>query len=493
MSAPLLLGFVLGYFALLLAVACWTSRRGDNDAFFIGNRNSPWGLVAFGMIGTSLSGVTFVSVPGTVALSQFSYLQIIIGQVIGYALVAFVLLPLYYRHGLISIYGYLQHRLGPRACRTGAGIFIVSRTLGATARLYLVVAVLQTMILDAFGVPFWLTSAVILVLILLYTMEGGVRTIVYTDTLQTAGMLLGLIACTVFLLHRLDLSPMQSLAQLHERGLSRIFGTDPLAKDWFVKQIVAGIFITIAMTGLDQEMMQKSLSVRRLADSQKNLLVLAVVMLLVVSLFLYLGGLLSLSATAIGLQATGDKLFPTMVLATMPVALQVLFVVALVSALFPSADGALTALTSSFCIDLLGVRERHDLNEARIATLRRRVHLSFAALFMTLVMGFHALADPSMIGLILKIAAYTYGPLLGLFAFGILTRRIANDRLTPVVALAAPALCWAIDASQQTLFGGWQLGLELLLLNGALTFAGMWLLSATVDSARSVQGSAAQR
>ncbi|MEO5735530.1 MAG: sodium:solute symporter, partial [Rubrivivax sp.] len=477
MTAPLLLGFVLGYFALLLAVAWWTSRRGDNEAFFIGNRNSPWGLVAFGMIGTSLSGVTFVSVPGTVALSQFSYLQIIIGQVIGYVLVAFVLLPLYYRHGLVSIYGYLQHRLGPRAYRTGAGIFIVSRTLGATARLSLVVAVLQEMILNAFGVPFWLTSAVILVLILLYTVEGGVRTIVYTDTLQTAGMLLGLLACTAFLLHQLDLSPMQSLAQLHERGLSKVFGTDPMAKDWFAKQIVAGIFITIAMTGLDQEMMQKSLSVRRLADSQKNLLVLGVVMLVVVSLFLFLGGLLTLSASQLGLQVAGDKLFPTLVLTTMPVALQVLFVVALISALFPSADGALTALTSSFCIDLLGLKQRPELSEAQIARTRRRVHLSFAVLFMALVMGFHALADPSMIGLILKIAAYTYGPLLGLFAFGILTRRVPNDRWTPAVALAAPALCWAIDANQKLLFGNWQLGLELLLVNGALTFTGLWLLS----------------
>ena len=479
MSAPLLLGFVLGYFALLLTVAWWTSRRGDNDAFFIGNRNSPWGLVAFGMIGTSLSGVTFVSVPGTVALSQFSYLQIIIGQVLGYALVAFVLLPLYYRHGLISIYGYLQHRLGQRAYRTGAGIFIVSRTLGATARLYLVVAVLQEMILDAFGVPFWLTSAVILVLILLYTVEGGVRTIVYTDTLQTAGMLLGLVACTLFLLHRLDLTPMQGLAQLQSRGLSTVFATDPLAKGWFVKQIVAGIFITIAMTGLDQEMMQKSLSVRRLGDSQKNLLLLGLVMLVVVSLFLFLGGLLTLAAGRIGLQASGDRLFPTVVLTTMPVALQVLFVIALVSALFPSADGALTALTSSFCIDLLGLKDRRDLTEKGIAAIRRRVHLGFAALFMALVMGFHALADPSMIGLILKIAAYTYGPLLGLFAFGILTRRDANDRFTPVVALAAPALCWAIDANQQLLFGNWQLGLELLLLNGALTFAGLWALSSS--------------
>lgn len=477
MSAPLLLCFVLGYFGLLLIVAWWTSRRGDNEAFFIGNRNSPWGLVAFGMIGTSLSGVTFVSVPGTVALSQFGYLQIILGQVLGYAIVALVLLPLYYRHGLTSIYGYLQHRLGPRAYQTGAGIFIVSRTLGATARLYLVVAVLQEMILNAFGVPFWLTSAVILVMILLYTVEGGVRTIVYTDTLQTAGMLLGLLACIGFLLSQLDLSVVGSLQRLHASGLSTVFDTDPQSRGWFVKQIVAGIFITIAMTGLDQEMMQKSLSVRRLADSQKNLLVLGAVMLVVVSLFLFLGGLLTLQASELGLQVAGDRLFPTLVLTTMPVALQVLFVIALVSALFPSADGALTALTSSFCIDLLGLKQRPELDQARIATIRRRVHLAFAALFMALVMGFHALSDPSMIGLILKIAAYTYGPLLGLFAFGIFTRRMPSDRWVPVVALVAPALCWLIDANQRVLFGSWELGLELLLLNGALTFAGLWIVS----------------
>ncbi len=483
MTAPLLLGVVLGYFLLLLGVAWMTSRRGDNEAFFIGNRNSPWGLVAFGMIGTSLSGVTFVSVPGTVALSQFGYLQIILGQVLGYAIVALVLLPLYYRLGLTSIYGYLQHRLGPRAYQTGAGIFIVSRTLGATARLYLVVAVLQDMILNAIGVPFWLTTAVILLMILLYTVEGGVRTIVFTDTLQTAGMLLGLLACIGFLLSQLDLSVWTSLQQLQAAGLSKVFDTQPASRGWFAKQIVAGIFITIAMTGLDQEMMQKSLSVRRLADSQKNLLVLGVVMLLVVSMFLFLGGLLTLQAQALHLKVAGDRLFPTLVLTTMPVALQVLFVIALVSALFPSADGALTALTSSFCIDLLGLKQRPDLSESRIASLRRRIHLGFATLFMALVMAFHALDDPSMIGLILKIAAYTYGPLLGLFAFGIFTRRMPADRWVPLVVLAAPALCWAVDANQRLLFGAWELGLELLLLNGALTCAGLWVVSTSAQAA----------
>lgn len=489
MTAGLLLAFVLAYFALLLLVAWRTSRKATNDSFFIGNRSSAWGLVAFGMIGTSLSGVTFISVPGAVGTTAFGYLQIVLGQVIGYLVVAFVLLPLYYRLKLTSIYGYLEQRLGPKSYRTGAGFFIVSRTLGATARLYLVVKILQDSILTSFGVPFWVTAAVILVMVLLYTFEGGVKTIVWTDTLQTAGMLLGLLVCVGFLLHRLDLSAVQSLAQMHERGLSTVFGTDPYAKGFFVKQIVAGIFITIAMTGMDQEMMQKSISVKTLPDSQKNMVVLGFVLLGVVSLFLYLGGLLHLFAANEGVQAQGDLLFPAVVLGYLPVAVQVLFIIALISALFPSADGALTALTSSFCIDLLGMQRRADWDEARRARVRKAVHLGFAALFMALVMVFRWIDDPSMIGLILKIAAYTYGPLLGLFAFGLLTQRAVHDRWVPLVALAAPLLCWVIDLNQRALFGRWQLGLELLVLNGALTFGGLWLVSrpAAVLAARATR------
>jgi len=477
MSAPILLGFVLGYFALLLGVAWWTGRQADNATFFIGSRNSPWLLVAFGMVGTSLSGVTFVSVPGAVGLTHFAYLQVVLGQTLGYVVVAFVLLPLYFRLGLTSIYGFLAHRLGPRSYRTGAAFFIASRTLGATARVYLVVAVLQDMILSAFGLPFWLTTAVILLMVLLYTVEGGVRTIVFTDTLQTVGMLLGLVVCTVFLLQRLDLSPLQAFTQMQDRGLATVFSTAPQAKDFVLKQVIAGLFITIAMTGMDQEMMQKSLSVRRLRDAQKNLLLLGVVLLAVVSAFLYLGGLLYLVAPSLGLQGAGDRIFPAVVLGHLPVAVQVLFVVALVSALFPSADGALTALTSSTCIDLLGLPQRQDLSEAQQARIRRRVHAGYALLFLLLVLTFRAVDSPSMIGLILKIAAYTYGPLLGLFAFGVLTTRVLNDRWAPAVALAAPALCWLIDANQRALFGSWQLGLELLVLNGALTMAGLWLVS----------------
>jgi Na+/proline symporter len=477
MTAALLLAFVLAYFLLLLGVAWHTSRRADNASFFIGNRKSSWLLVAFGMVGTSLSGVTFISVPGAVGATQWHYLQIVIGQSLGYLVVAFVLLPLYYRLGLTSIYGYLAQRFGPSSYRSGASIFLLSRTLGATARLYLVVKILQDSILANFGVPFWLTAAVILLMILLYTFEGGVKTIVWTDTLQTAGMLLGLVVCVALLMHKLDLSLPQSLAAMHDKGLNTLWDTDPFSRSFFAKQVLAGIFITIAMTGLDQEMMQKSISVDTLRNSQKNIVVLSVVLLGVVTLFVFLGGLLHLFAAQNGLSAKGDALFPAVVLGYLPVAVQVLFVIALISALFPSADGALTALTASFCIDILGMQQRTAWSEAQRQRIRKQVHLAFTALFMALVLGFRWLNDPSMIGLILKIAAYTYGPLLGLFAFGLLTQRAVRDRLTPLVVVAAPLLCWWLDAQQATFFGAWKLGLELLVLNGALTFAGLWALS----------------
>lgn len=476
MNATLLLGFVLGYFALLLAVAWWTSRRADDAAFFIGSRSSAWPLVAFGMIGTSLSGVTFVSVPGAVGLTQFTYLQIVLGHVLGYGLIAFVLLPLYYRHGLVSIYGWFEQRLGPVSHRTAAAFFIGSRTLGATARLYLVVRILHDMVLADFSVPFWLATAVILLMVLLYTVQGGVRTIVVTDTLQTAGMLAGLVIIAGFLLAALQLSPPEALARMQQQGLARVWGHEPAARDWWLKQLLAGVFITVAMTGMDQEMMQKSLSVARLRDSQKNLLVLSLAMLATVSLFLFLGGLLHLYAPTVGLAATGDRLFPTVVLQHLPVWVQVLFVIALISALFPSADGALTALTASTCLDLLRLPQR-ALSDAQRTRIRHAVHLGFAGLFLLLVLGFRALDDPSMIGLILKIAAYTYGPLLGLFAFAMATRRVVRDRAVPLAALAAPALCWLLDQHQAAWLGGWQIGLEMLLINGAITFALLWGLS----------------
>ena len=488
MQPSVLFAVVLAYAGLLLWVARRTARGASNQSFFIGDRRSHWALVAFGMIGTSLSGVTFISVPGSVGTGSFTYLQIVLGHVLGYAVVAFVLLPLYYRLGVTSIYHVLGHRLGPWSYKTGASFFIISRTLGATARLYLVVRILQDTILASFGVPFWVTAALILLMIVLYTLEGGVKTIVWTDTLQTAGMLFGLLVCVVFLLGRLDATPVQALQLMQQAGLATVWGTDPLSKTFWAKQLLAGAFIAIAMTGMDQEMMQKSLSVTTRHDSQKNMLVLAFAMLAVVALFLVLGGLLHLVATQDGITARGDRLFPAVVMQLLPAWVQVVFIVALISALFPSADGALTALTSSTCIDLLGMQQRQDWTAAQQQRIRHRVHLVFAALFLLLVLGFRAMDDPSMIGVILKVAAYTYGPLLGLFAFGILTRRTVRDRAVPLVALAAPLLCALLEWQQKALLGGYEVGLELLVLNGALTFAGLWMVS----SARQRRGDAVQ-
>jgi Na+/proline symporter len=478
MSPGLMLAVVVGYFALLMAVAWRTSRGADNESFFIGNRSSHWALVAFGMIGTSLSGVTFVSVPGAVGRDAFGYFQLMLGLFAGYLVVAAVLLPLYYRHRVTTIYDYLEARLGTGAHRTGAALFVVSRTLGATARLYLVVNILQAAFLDALGVPFWLTSTVVVAMIVSYTYQGGVKTIVWTDTLQTTCMLAGLAVIAAAVLATLDLSFAESLARLQEKGLSTVFVTDVDDRAFFVKQFVAGAFIAIAMTGLDQEMMQKTISVRTLADSQKNMVTMATVMLGVVLLFLYLGGLIHLYAPVVGVGATGDALLPAIVFGHLPAAIQLVFLIALVSALLPSADGAITALTSSTCLDLLGLRRR-EVDEATRLRMRHRVHLTFAAVFLLLLLAFKEAASPSMIGLILTLAAYTYGPLLGLFAFAILAARPLRHRWVPVVALAAPALCFWIDRNQGALFGSYQVGLELLVLNGAFTFAGLWLIQSS--------------
>ncbi len=497
MSAGLLFSFVIGYFLLLLAVAWYTSRNSNNDSFFIGNRNSNWMLVAFGMIGTSLSGVTFVSVPGAVKAESFAYFQIMLGYLIGYVIIAFVLLPLYYRLNLTSIYNYLSTRLGFRSYKTGASFFILSRTLGATARLYLVVKILQDAILTNLNVPFWLTTVIILIMILVYTYEGGVKTIVFTDTLQTTFMLTGLVVCVIYMLNAMDTSLGSALAEMGDKGYSKIFFTDPESKFFFLKQILAGAFITITMTGMDQEMMQKNISVKNLKDSQKNVITLSVIMLFVILLFLVLGGLLylyadSLGATTVttmengkevtrlmldGKNATGDKLFPVIALDHMPPVVSVIFIIALISALFPSADGAITALTASFCIDILGMQRKAGWSDEKKKRIRQRVHLVFAFIFLLFVLVFEEINKPSMIGVILKIAAYTYGPLLGLFTFGILTKRQVKDHLVPIVCVISPILCYILEVNQELLFGSFQIGLELLIINGLITFIGLLLVS----------------
>ncbi|MEA1850927.1 MULTISPECIES: sodium:solute symporter [Chryseobacterium] len=476
MSPIILLSIIIIYFALLLWVAYKTGKGSDNESFFIGNRKSNWMLVAFGMIGTSLSGVTFVSVPGAVGNDKFSYLQITLGYLIGYIVVAYVLLPLYYRLKLTSIYGYLQQRMGQLSYKSGAWIFIVSRLVGATARLYLVVNILQVSILDSLGVPFIVTTLIILGMIILYTYEGGVKTIVWTDTLQTSCMLLGLIICTVYMLNHLGLSIGDSFTAMNEKGYTKIFDFDPNQKSFFIKQILAGAFITITMTGIDQEMMQKSLSVTRLKDSQKNMVTLGFILLGVISLFLYMGGLLHLYGAQESVSSAGDQLFPDIALNHMPPFISIIFIIALISALFPSADGAMTALTSSLCIDIFGMREKTQWDDSKKEKFRKNIHLLVALSFLIMVIIFKVINDNSMIGLILKLAGFTYGPLLGLFAFGIFTKYKVKDKLVPFVCIAAPVISFLIDKYQEKLFGEFKIGLELLIINGLLTFIGLWLI-----------------
>ncbi|MCU7548663.1 sodium:solute symporter [Chitinophagaceae bacterium LB-8] len=505
MSSALLLSFVLGYFVLLLVVAYFTSRNSNNDSFFIGNKKSNWMLVAFGMIGTSLSGVTFVSVPGTVGTAAFSYFQVVIGYLLGYFVVAFVLLPLYYRLNLTSIYNYLQHRFGMVSYKTGALFFIISRTLGATARLYLVINVLQIFILRDLHISFGLATFIILLLILLYTFEGGVKTIVYTDTLQTTFMLLGLVVCIAYIMSNMGHSVNSTLHELSQNNLTRIFNTDVHSAGFYLKNILGGMFITIGMTGLDQEMMQKNISVKTLKDSQKNMMTFSIIMVMVNFLFLLLGGILYLYAKTNNITVPGDDLFPTIALQYMPTAISIIFIIGLISALFPSADGALTALTSSFCIDILGIKRREDLSEKERKKIRLTVHFTFAFIFFLLVIGFKLMDNKSIIDIILKVAGFTYGPLLGLFAFGILTRRVVNDRLALYVCLLAPLLILGIDfvnnigwwqkqlkldgawvdqmnAFSTSVFGTFKIGYELLIYNGLLTFLGLWMISGKEES-----------
>jgi Na+/proline symporter len=477
MVSTLFLSVIIGYFLVLLGVAYYTSKNATNESFFIGNKSSHWALVAFGMIGTSLSGVTFVSVPGTVELAKFGYFQVVLGYFIGYFVVAFVLLPLYYKLKLTSIYDYLGQRFGNFSYKTGALFFILSRTLGATLRLYLVINVLQVFVLDQLGMNFHLTTLIILCMILLYTFKGGVKTIVWTDTLQTFFMLLALVVCVFYIINDLGMSFSETLTSLKSSGHLSIFHTDIMDKKHFLKQIIGGAFITIAMTGLDQEMMQKNISVKTLGGAQKNMVLFSSVMVLVNFLFLFLGGVLFLYASTHGILVKGDDLFPTIALNYLPVGISLIFIIGLISALFPSADGAITALTSSFCIDIIGMQKRPDWSVEKRERVRKIVHLSFALLFLVMVYYFKELNNKSIIGILLDIAGYTYGPLLGLFAFGILSKHKIKDRLAPIVCIVAPVLCYLFQNYVPSYLGWkYQIGIELLLINGLLTFVGLWLI-----------------
>ncbi|MBS1778776.1 MAG: sodium:solute symporter [Bacteroidetes bacterium] len=478
MSSAILLSIVLAYFCLLLGIAFYTSRHSNNESFFIGNRSSKWWVVAFGMIGTSLSGMTFISVPGTVGKSGFDYFQVVIGYWLGYFAVAYILLPIYYKMQLTSIYTYLEKRLGVTSYKTGALFFILSRTLGATLRLYLVIKVLEKFVLEDMGIPFEATAIIILALILLYTFKGGVKTIVWTDTLQTTFMLLSLLVCVGYIMHDMHLGLGSTWQAMKEQGYTKMLRTDALAPNYFLKQILGGAFITIAMTGLDQEMMQKNISVSNLADSKKNMISFCFIMVAANFIFLLLGGLLYLYAGANGITVAGDDLFPTIAVKSgLPFFITICFIIGLVSALFPSADGALTALTSSFCIDILGMKRRTDWDEKKRSRIRLTVHNVFALIFLACVFFFRMVDNGSLIQTLLVVAGYTYGPLLALFIFGIFTKRQVNHRSVPVICVAAPIICYILKQYDKEWLGGYSIGTELLIINAALTFLLLLLFS----------------
>ena len=480
MSPYLFLAFVVGYFVLLWTIGFITSRGADNQSFFVGNRQSPWFVVAFGMIGASLSGVTFISVPGWVADSQFSYMQMVLGYVPGYCVIAFVLMPMYYRLKLTSIYTYLESRFGPRSYESGSWLFLVSRLIGSSFRLYLVAIVLQIAVFDRLGldIPFVVTVIVTVVLIWLYTYRGGIKTIIWTDTLQTAFMLAAVALTIISIMQSMNLDFGAMVELIDKSDYSQVWFFD----DWndprhFFKNFFGGMFIAIVMTGLDQDMMQKNLSCKNIGDAQKNVLSLAGILIFVNLMFLSLGALLYIFANSEGLTIPeqGDYLYPTLAVdGYLGPVVAMLFVLGLIASAYSSADSALTALTTSFAVDILKVGDREEGVARRI---RKRVHIGMSAAIVIVIMIFKSINDESVISQVFTVAGYTYGPLLGLYSYGLFTRRPVDDRWVPWICIISPIICYFLSDYSKVLFNGFEFGFELLLVNGAITLAGLWLSS----------------
>lgn len=478
MSPAVILGVFLLYTIMLFVVTWITARRADSQSFFIGNRKSPWFVVAYGMIGASLSGVTFMSVPGWVRDTQFSYMVVVLGYLAGYFVIALVLLPLYYRLKLTSIYTYLDQRFGFWSYKTGAGFFILSRTLGASLRMFLVTGVLQIFVFDAWNIPFWVNALVFIILIILYTLKGGIRTIIWTDTLQTTFMLLAVVLSIFYISRELQTPVLSLIPEISDKSISRMFITDWTNERHFLKQFFSGMFITITMTGLDQEMMQKNLSCRNLKEAQKNMFTFSGILVMVNLMFLVLGAFLLVFSRSRGVDvAMSDELFPTIALRHLGPMAGLVFLIGLISAAFPSADGAMTSLTTSVSIDFLGLDRRKDLSEQKATRIRYAVHFSIAILFFVSILVFSTLNNRAVIDNLFTIAGYTYGPLLGLYSFGLFTQRKVNDRLTPVIALFSPLVCFFLSKYSVQLFNGYKFGFELLLVNGFLTFMGLLIFS----------------
>ena len=491
LSPYALLAVVGGYFVLLMVISWFTGRGAGNNEFFIAGRKSPWLLVAIGMIGASLSGVTFISIPGVVGAGgtnqAFAYMQMVIGYVIGYMIIANLLLPLYYRLNLVSIYGYLEKRFGFYAYKTGAGYFLVSRVIGASFRLFLVAIVLQKFIMEPLGLPFEATVAITIVLIWIYTFRGGIKTIVWTDTLQTICMLTAVVLTIFAIGNALDMSLGQLWGEIDNAGLNKVFyfeggWADP---NNFFKQVISGALITLTMTGLDQDMMQKNLTCRNIGDAKKNMYTFSFVLVFANILFLTLGALLYIYAakTGISIPERTDQLFPTIALQHLTPFIGVVFILGLTAAAYSSADSALTSLTTAFCVDFLDLEKRKETEDpAKLKALRWRVHIAFSVLLFIVIVAFSMLEKEAIINQLFVAAGYTYGPLLGLFAFGIFTKRSVLDKYVIPVCVIAPVLSYFINMYSDVLFGGLELGFMILAVNGLLTYVGLYAISGPAAS-----------
>lgn len=492
MSPNLLLSFIIGYFLVLILISFLTSKKSsDNSTFFIANKNSKWYLVAFGMIGTSLSGVTFISVPGQVgslAGNQFEYFQFVLGNAIGFIIVALVLLPLYYRLNLTSIYSYIETRLGIVSYKTAAGIFLISRTIGSAFRLYLVVIVLQKFIFDSYGIPFWLTVLISLTLIWIYTFKGGLKTIIITDSLQTTFLVLSVLFTIYFICNSLHFSLFEAIEHIKTSGYSKIFFVNDFLSNKFhvSKQIIGGIFVTIAMVGLDQDLMQKNLSCKNISEAQKNMFTFTGVFVIVNIFFLSVGALLYLYAQkngiAIPLDELGhprtDLLFPEIALNNLATLPAVIFMLGLTAATFATTDSALTALTTSFCVDFLGFDKKQDVNSSKSVKTRHLVHVGLSILMLFTVILFNEVNNKAVVSAIFTVASYTYGPLLGLYAFGLLMKkRGVKDVFVPIICILSPAICYLLNLHSKEWLGGYVFDNELILVNGLITFIGLLLIS----------------
>ncbi|WP_025763797.1 sodium:solute symporter [Dyadobacter tibetensis] len=464
------------YFGMLIAISIYTSKGADTNTFFTANRQSPWYLVAFGMIGTSLSGVTFISVPGSVANIQFSYFQVVLGYIIGYLVIGTILLPLYYRLNLISIYSYLDQRFGFWSYKTGSAFFLLSRTLGSAVRLYVAAQVLQLALFQPLGVPFEISVAITIFLIWVYTFKGGVKTIIITDTLQTFFLITAVILTIVLVSRELNLEgPVAIWETVQNSNYSKIFYWDINDPKNFFKQFLAGMFIAIVMTGLDQDLMQKNLTCKNIGEAQKNMFWFTAVLVVVNFLFLSLGALLYVYAEAKGIALTAktDDFYPMLALNHLGLLVGVTFLLGITAATYASSDSALTALTTAFCVDFMNIEKKA---EAERSKTKFWVHIGFSALFYLVILVFNKMNNKEVITAIFDLAGYTYGPLLGLFAFGAFLKRPVIDKWVPIVCIIAPIMTYLLNIYSAELFNGYKIGFERLILNGVITFIGLYLL-----------------